>query len=74
MWLMARARWWWNGKWGRLARRDVIIHHEPEVWSAEAREGGEEGRTRRFPASDQGEAGAIAEKLISTDERRREMT
>ena len=58
----------------RIARRDVIIHHEPESWSVEAREGGEEGRSRRFPASDEGEADNTAEKLFSTDERWREMT
>jgi hypothetical protein len=54
---------------GSLARRDVIIDHEPETWSVEAREGGEEGRSRRFPASDEGEAANIAEKLTSTNER-----
>jgi hypothetical protein len=32
---MVRERWWWNGKWGRLARRDLEIHRD-EVWSVEA--------------------------------------
>src|SRR5262245_7776770 len=32
-----RARWW-NGRWGRLARRDIWLKHD-QVWRVEARKG-----------------------------------
>lgn len=70
---MARVSWWWNGKWGRLARRDVEIHHQPESWSVEARQGGAEGQSKRFQAADEAEAKHIASQLMSTDEKWREM-
>lgn len=52
-------RHWWNGKWGRLARRDVYIRHTPTGVELELREGGYDGRSARaaFPT----EADAIAE-------------
>jgi hypothetical protein len=37
--------------WGRLARRDVEIHHEPESWMVEARQGGSEGDGKRWAAA-----------------------
>jgi hypothetical protein len=43
-----RRRHWWNGKWGRLARRDVLLYldDETEKWAVEAREGGVDGDSR----------------------------
>ncbi|GIH16091.1 hypothetical protein [Rugosimonospora africana] len=40
-----RRRHWWNGKWGRIARRDVFLSLDDEtgLWWVEAREGGSEG-------------------------------
>jgi hypothetical protein len=70
---VARVSWWWNGKWGRLARRDVEIHHEPESWLVEARQGGPEGESKRFAAASEGEARHIADQLMHTDERWRSM-
>ncbi len=34
---------WWNGRWGRLARRDVWLHHDAGRWWLEAQSGGQEG-------------------------------
>ena len=70
---MARVSWWWNGKWGRLARRDVEIHHQPESWAVEARQGGIEGESKRWTAATEDEATKIAEQLMRTDERWRPM-
>ena len=53
--------WFWNG-WGRLARRDVEIHHEPESWAVEARQGGPEGDAR-FGASGGDWGGQITDLL-----------
>jgi hypothetical protein len=47
--LERRRRHWWNGKWGRLARRDVFLNVDDEtgLWWVEAREGGAEGKIHR---------------------------
>ncbi|MFV2087988.1 hypothetical protein [Micromonospora sp. LOL_021] len=37
---------WWNGSWGRLARRDVFLRADADRWFVEARVGGAEGRSR----------------------------
>ncbi|GIH20923.1 hypothetical protein [Rugosimonospora africana] len=44
-----RRRHWWNGKWGRIARRDVFLSLDDGtgLWWVEAREGGAEGRQVR---------------------------
>jgi hypothetical protein len=70
---VARVSWWWNGKWGRLARRDVEIHHVPESWTVEAREGGPEGKSQRWRAASQDQAQQIADQLMRSDERWRPM-
>lgn len=72
---MAMVRWWRkNGKWGQLARKDVEIHHEPETWSVEARQGGWEEKRRIYAAASQAEAEQLAERFMRTDERWREMS
>jgi len=44
-----RRRHWWNGHWGRLARRDLVLYEEIHGgWLLEAREGGVEGDSRWF--------------------------
>lgn len=43
---MVRRHWWWNARWGRLARRDVFIHEQDGRWAVEDRWGGVEGRSR----------------------------
>ncbi|WP_326550925.1 hypothetical protein [Micromonospora sp. NBC_01813] len=37
---------WWNGSWGRLARRDVFLRTDADRWYVEARTGGAEGASR----------------------------
>jgi hypothetical protein len=55
---------WWNKRWGKLARRDVLIHYTPEKWEVEAREGGPEGNRKRVPADSEIEAVRIAERFM----------
>lgn len=43
---MERRKFWWNGRWGRTARRDLIVHVDGGQWWVEARAGGVEGRVR----------------------------
>lgn len=61
---MVARRQWWNRKWGRLTRRDVLIHYKPEEWSVEAREGGPEGRAKTVPAGSEAEALQIAARFM----------
>jgi hypothetical protein len=58
---VARVSWWWNGNWGRLARRDAEIHHVPESWSVEARQGGPGGEGKGWAAASEDEARKMAE-------------
>ena len=53
--------------------RDVEIHHEPESWTLEARQGGTGGKPKRWAATTEDDATKIAEQLIRTDERWRPM-
>jgi hypothetical protein len=71
---MVRERWWWNGKWGRIARRDVMIHRDDVVFYVVARSGGAEGRSRQYAATDAADAQRLADRFMATDERWREMT
>lgn len=61
---MVAQRQWWNKRWGRLSRRDVLIHYEPEKWLVEAREGGPEGRIKKVPAGNEAEALQIARRFM----------
>jgi hypothetical protein len=46
--LMERRKHWWNGTWGRLARRDVYLFEDGGKWLVEGREGGAEGRSKWY--------------------------
>jgi phage gp37-like protein len=41
---MVKRKHWWNGRFGRLARVDVIVSEEGGRWIVEHRIGGVEGR------------------------------
>lgn len=53
---MERRKHWWNGIWGRLARRDVYLYADGVRWWVEAREGGAEGRSRWSEHDDEEQA------------------
>jgi hypothetical protein len=40
---MEQRKHWWNGKWGRAARRDVYLRTNGDAWHVEQRAGGAEG-------------------------------
>jgi hypothetical protein len=70
---MDRRKFWWNGKWGRLARRDVLLYEEGGVWWVEARQGGAEGRSRWLAHIDEDSALDTVRRLTSGPERWRDM-
>jgi hypothetical protein len=41
---MEKRKHLWNGRWGRLARVDVILYEDAGRWIVEHRTGGVEGR------------------------------
>jgi hypothetical protein len=42
---MEKRRHYWNGRWGRLARHDVLLFEDAGRWTVERRVGGTEGRS-----------------------------
>ena len=62
-----RRRHWWNGKWGRLARRDVLLYEDDETgrWSVEARDGGVEGKSRWWDLAREPDATRLVDDLMA---------
>jgi hypothetical protein len=56
------VRHWFNGKWGRLARRDVKIFVDVSWW-VEARQGGSEGLQSALPSSRRGSSTGAGDPL-----------
>lgn len=46
--IVERRKHYWNNKWGRLARRDILVYEDAGAWTVEAREGDADGRSRWF--------------------------
>jgi hypothetical protein len=44
---MEKRKHYWNGRWGRLARQDVLLYEDAGHWTVELRIGGVEGRSKR---------------------------
>jgi hypothetical protein len=53
---MEQRKHWWNGKWGRLARRDVYLRADADQWFVEQRAGGAEGVSRFYEFDGEDEA------------------
>jgi hypothetical protein len=58
---------WWNGKWGRLVRRDIWLTRQT-VWHVRARQGdGETGRELHWSYTSEAEARAMVERLMCAE-------
>lgn len=66
-----RQRWWWNGRWGRLARRDIYLYADP--WRVEARDGGADGRYFDYPVDDEDQALQLVKRFMTDGGDWREM-
>ena len=42
---MEKRKHYWNGRWGRLARVDIVLYEDAGLWMVEERVGGVEGRS-----------------------------
>jgi len=65
---MEQRKHWWNGKWGRLARRDVFLRTDGDRWYVEQRAGGAEGISRFYEYGDEDAAyEAVRGLLVGPD-------
>jgi hypothetical protein len=60
---VVRRHWWWNGRFGRLARRDVVVHEHDGRWVVEARRGGVEGSSRWAEVASEAAAVELARSI-----------
>lgn len=66
-------RHWWNGRWARVARRDVYLWPADDGWRVEVRRGGPGGRLRLRTFATECEALTwIAERVMGVEEGWRE--
>lgn len=71
---MERRRHYWNAKWGRIARRDIMIFEDAGRWLVEAREGGVDGTSRWFDVTDETSAFDLVRSLMSDSTDWRELS
>ena len=50
---MEQRKQWWNGRWGRIARRDLYLREDAGVWLVEDRLGGADGRSQFYEHHDE---------------------
>ena len=60
---MATVARWWNGRFGRLARRDVRLSETGGRWRVEVSEGGVEGRSASWEYDTEAAARAQVERV-----------
>ena len=56
---------WWNGHWGRMARRDIWLSRAGGDWHVRARDGAGGGREVHYDFDREYEARAMVERLIA---------
>ena len=71
---MEQRKHWWNGHWGRLARRDVFLRTDGDQWFVEQRAGGSEGLSRYFEFASEDDAYDIVHALLVGSDDWRELS
>jgi hypothetical protein len=56
---------WWNGRWGRLARRDVWLHRDDDSWIVAARQGDGESNVWHSKPSSEAQARTLVADLLA---------
>jgi hypothetical protein len=62
---MEQRKHWWNGKWGRIARKDVFLRVNGDTWHVEARAGGAEGVSQFSEHDDEDAALEVVRALLT---------
>jgi hypothetical protein len=57
---------WWNGRFGRLARRDVWLERDT-TWRVRARDGDGDSPTKTWTFNNRAEADALVHRLITAE-------
>lgn len=70
---MEKRKHYWNGSWGRLARRDILVYENGGQWILEVRVGGADGRSRWFEYDGEEAAQHRLRALLAEDESWREL-
>jgi hypothetical protein len=66
---MEKRKHFWNGRWGRLARVDVILYEDGGQWMVEHRIGGVEGRATMIDFEREDDAfNRLRDLLAGTDQ------
>jgi hypothetical protein len=71
---MEQRKHWWNGKWGRLARRDVYLRTDGDRWYVEQRAGGAEGISRFSEYGGEDDAYEVIRGLLVGPDKWRELS
>ncbi|RZU75867.1 hypothetical protein EV384_4439 [Micromonospora kangleipakensis] len=57
---------WWNGNWGRIARRDIWLLSDGHRWRVRGRLGGDGGREVAYEFDDEQQARAMVNRMMET--------
>lgn len=64
---------YWNGRWGRLARQDILLFEDDDRWVVEHRTGGVEGRSTSTEWSREDDARTRVQDLLAVSDNWREL-
>ena len=71
---MEQRKHWWNGRWGRLGRRDVFLRTDGDQWHVEQRAGGVDGVSRYVEFDTEDAAYDAVRALLAGQEDWRELS
>ncbi|RZU72011.1 hypothetical protein EV384_0350 [Micromonospora kangleipakensis] len=57
---------WWNGSWGRMARRDIWLLSDGRLWKVRGRHGGDGGLQVSYDFTDEGSARKMVDRMMKT--------
>ena len=57
---------WWNGHWGRMARRVIWLMSDGHRWRVRGRLGGDEGREVNYQFDAEAPARAMVDRMMKT--------
>jgi hypothetical protein len=71
---MEQRKHWWNGKWGRLTRKDVFLRVDGDRWYVEQRAGTVEPVRRFYEFGNEDEAYDAVRALLAGSDEWRELS
>lgn len=57
---------WWNGAWGRIARRDIWLLSDGRLWRVRGRVGGDGGREVCYEFEDEDLARGMVSRMMAS--------